>query len=303
MKVFTNTNYATGKAKSAIKANRIVGISTADGDVIQALAATVPIGVSHNFDTDAGQPVTVVPIGAGFARVKAGETLELADLGEPVGADADGRVVKSYTYAIGVLAGLSADNESATAAAANDDVVVLLSNILVSEAPVSTKGTATFTVKGADGNGVAGVAISLTVDGGSLVKNTDVDGKAEFELDADTYAWTATKAGYTIVFASGSVVIAADADAAVALLAVQTKGTAKFTALAGATPELGVLVSITLNGKTLSGLTDAAGEVEFELDAGTYVWAASKETKTIAPATDSVVVTAGATENIALAVS
>ena len=69
MKVFTNTNFATGKADVAIPANTDVGISTTTGNVIPAVAATIPIGVSHYFDSDAGLRVTVVPFGAGFARV------------------------------------------------------------------------------------------------------------------------------------------------------------------------------------------------------------------------------------------
>lgn len=127
MKVFTNTNFATGKADAAIPANTVVGISTTTGNVIPAVAATIPIGVSHNFDTDAGCPVTVVPIGAGFARVKAGAKLGVTDLGASVGADSTGRVIKSPTVELGILVGLNADVEGSIAdAVAGDDVVVLL---------------------------------------------------------------------------------------------------------------------------------------------------------------------------------
>ena len=134
MKVFTNANFATGKADAAIGENVVVGLSTTTGNVIQAVAATVPIGVTHNYATDAGQPVTIVPIGAGFARVKAGAALVVGDLGAPVGADATGRVVKAPTKVLGILAGLSADVEGALSAAAGDDVVVLLTGDNVSTA-------------------------------------------------------------------------------------------------------------------------------------------------------------------------
>lgn len=220
MKVFTNTNFATGKAGGDIKANRIVGLNTTSGDVIQAIASTVPIGVSHNHDADEGFPVTVLPIGGGFARVEAGATLAVSDLGAKVGADAQGRVVKSPTYVIGVLAGLSADVEGATSAAAGDDVVVLLNG----------------------GYADAGPSIPAT-------------------------------------------------------------GKVKFTALDDETPEENVVVTITVGGQALTGLTDDKGEVEFELHVATYPWGAAKSGKTVTDATGTVTIVAGETKAVALAIS
>lgn len=131
MKVFTNTNFATGKAGADIEENVFVGLSTETGDVIQANADTVVIGVSHNYAADKGCPVTVIPLGAGFARVKAGEAMKLTDLGKVVEPDAKGNAVladaEGATNPGGILAGLSADVEGATAAAKGDYVVVLLS--------------------------------------------------------------------------------------------------------------------------------------------------------------------------------
>lgn len=130
MKVFTNTNFATGKAGAAIEENVFVGLSTETGDVIQAVADTVIIGVSHNYAADEGCPVTVIPLGAGFARVKAGEAMDLEDLGKVVGSDAKGHAILAAESPVntgGILAGLSADVEGATAAAKGDYVVVLLS--------------------------------------------------------------------------------------------------------------------------------------------------------------------------------
>ncbi len=220
MKVFTNTNYATGKAGGDIKANRIVGLDTTSGDVVQAVASTVPIGVAHNFDADKGYPVTVLPLGAGFARVTAGEALAASDLGAKVGADAEGRVVKNATYALGVLAGLSADVEGATSAATGDDVVVLLNGGYAYDGP-----------------------------------------------------------------------------------AIPSTGKVKFTALKGTTPEENVVVVITIGDQALSGLTDAEGEVEFELHVATYPWGASKNGKTVTDATGTVTIVAGETKAVALAIS
>lgn len=126
MKVFTNINFATGKAHAEIKESRIVGLAVADGNVMQAVADTVPIGVSHNYAADAGCPVTVIPLGGGFARVKSGEDFTLVDLGVMVGPDANGCAVSGATYSVGMLAGLSADVEGAATSVAGDDVVVLL---------------------------------------------------------------------------------------------------------------------------------------------------------------------------------
>ena len=225
MKVFTNTNFATGKADAAIEANVVVGLSTTTGDVIQAVAATVPIGVSHNYATDAGQPVTIVPIGAGFARVKAGEELVVGDLGSPVGADATGRVVKTPTKVLGILTGLSADVEGALSAAAGDDVVVMLTgdNDTVYEAPpapVATTGKLKF-VATAAGAALAGVEIDVTVTDGTLMNVTNAAGEHEFELAAGTYAWTAELATYTITPASGSATVAVGETKIVELSAVQ----------------------------------------------------------------------------------
>lgn len=200
MKVFTNTNYATGKAGGAIAANRIVGLDVTTGDVIQAIANTTPIGVSHNFSQDKGYPITVLPIGAGFARVTAGEALAVTDLGASIGPDAQGRAVKNQANMIGILAGLSADVEGATVAAAGDDVVVLICGVIAApEVTPESKGTLKFVVVDNDdpAKAVEGVVISVTVSGQTLSDETDANGVVEFVLKAGAYTWAASGDGYT----------------------------------------------------------------------------------------------------------
>ena len=217
MKVFTNTNFATGKAGGDIKANRIVGINTTSGDVVQAIASTVPIGVAHNHDADEGYPVTVLPIGAGFARVTAGEALVASDLGAKVGADAKGRVVKSPTYVLGILAGLSADVEGATSAAAGDDVVVLLNGGYSDDGPsVPSTGKVKFTALDND-TPEENVVVTITIGAQAFSGLTDSKGEVEFELHVATYPWGAAKTGKTVTDATGTVTIVAGETKAVAL--------------------------------------------------------------------------------------
>lgn len=212
MKVFTNTNYATGRAADDIKANRIVGLETTGGDVIQAIATTAPIGVSHNFDTDEGCPVTVIPIGGGFARVTAGESLGVADLGKSIGPDALGRAVLDEVNMVGILAGLSADVEGATAAVEGDDVVVLLSGVIAAaQAVPESKGTLEFVVVEGDVllGGVKDIVIEVTVDGQTLSDKTDASGVVKFVLTADDYAWAATSVTHSYDTDTGTATVAA----------------------------------------------------------------------------------------------
>lgn len=210
MKVFTNTNYATGRAAGDIKANRIVGLETSGGDVIQAIATTAPIGVSHNFDTDEGCPVTVIPIGGGFARVTAGESLGVADLGKSIGPDALGRAVLDEVNMVGILAGLSADVEGATAAVEGDDVVVLLSGVIAAaQAGPESKGTLEFVVVDGSATAVKDIVIEVTVDGQTLSDKTDASGVVKFVLTADDYAWAATSVTHSYDTDTGTATVAA----------------------------------------------------------------------------------------------
>lgn len=210
MKVFTNTNYATGRAADDIKANRIVGLETTGGDVIQAIATTAPIGVSHNFDTDEGCPVTVIPIGGGFARVTAGESLGVADLGKSIGPDALGRAVLDEVNMVGILAGLSADVEGATAAVEGDDVVVLLSGVIAAaQAGPESKGTLEFVVVDGSATAVKDIVIEVTVDGQTLSDKTDASGVVKFVLTADDYAWAATSVTHSYDTDTGTATVAA----------------------------------------------------------------------------------------------
>lgn len=227
MKVFTNTNYATGRAAGDIKANRIVGLETSGGDVIQAIATTAPIGVSHNFDADKGCPVTVIPIGGGFARVTAGESLAVTDLGASIGPDAQGRAVKSDSNMVGILAGLSADVEDATSAVVGDDVVVLLSGVIAApEATPDSKGTLKFVVvDNADpAQPVKDIVISITVDGQTLSDKTDAQGVVEFVLTAGAYTWAASGDGYTYVPSTASATAVAYKTVVVDVVATSTAG-------------------------------------------------------------------------------
>ena len=227
MKVFTNTNYATGKAGGAIAPNRIVGLDVSTGDVIQAIADTTPIGVSHNFAQDKGFPITVLPIGAGFARVKAGEALTVSDLGASIGPDAQGRAVKNQSNMIGVLAGLSADVEGATSAATDDDVVVLLCGVIAApEATPESKGTLKFVVvDNADpAVPVKDIVISITVDGQTLSDKTDAQGEVEFVLTAGAYTWAASGDGYTYVPSTASVTAVAYKTVVVDVVATPSGG-------------------------------------------------------------------------------
>lgn len=198
MKVFTNNNFATGKAGGAIGANRIVGLDTTTGDVIQANATTYPIGVSHNYAQDAGFPITVLPIGAGFARVTAGESLSVSDLGASIVPDKDGLAIKGSEFIVGVLAGLSADVEGATSAAKGDDVVVLLTGVKAAANPTpESKGTLQFVVVDGTTAGVKDIEIAITVDGQTLSAKTDEDGVVEFVLEVGEYTWEATSTTHT----------------------------------------------------------------------------------------------------------
>ncbi|MFA5448839.1 MAG: hypothetical protein WC292_00135 [Clostridia bacterium] len=211
MKVFTNNNFATGKAGGAIGANRIVGLDTTTGDVIQANATTYPIGVSHNYAQDAGFPITVLPIGAGFARVTAGESLSVSDLGASIVPDKDGLAIKGSEFIVGVLAGLSADVEGATSAAKGDDVVVLLTGVKAAANPTpESKGTLQFVVVDGTTAGVKDIEIEVELDGGkTLTGTTDEDGVVEFVLEVGDYTWEATSTTHTYDTSTDSATVVA----------------------------------------------------------------------------------------------
>lgn len=299
MKVFTNTNFATGKADDTIQANRIVGLSTVSGNVMQAVADTVPIGVSHNYSADAGCPATVIPLGGGFARVKSGMDFGVIDLGVAVGPDANGCAVSNPTYVVGILAGLSADVEGAIASASGDDVVVLLCGCggLVP----NPNGAARFEAKDGDGLAVEGVLITITIpDGDDLTGYTDEEGIVEFGLPAGKYDWAATLDGHTIAPDDGSITVAEGEVAVEELVVTEVtpqKGTAKFTVLDGSQVGVdGVEIELSYDSTVVdTKMTDSDGVAEFEIDTGTYDWKAEKADYTFAPAgTGSVTVPVGA---------
>ncbi len=302
MKVFTNTNFATGKAHAKVNDNRIVGLAIADGNVMQAEADTVPIGVSHNYAADAGYPVTVIPLGAGFARVKSGEDFALTDLGVAVGPDANGCAVSSPTHVVGILAGLSADVEGATESKSGDDVVVLLCGC--GGLNPNPNGTARFVVVD-DGEGlaVAGVLVTITIpDGDDLTGLTDEDGIVEFKLPAGEYAWAAEKEGYDLDKASGQVEVTESTTVLVEITATElTEGTVAFEVLKEGHGVQDVEIIVMLLGEIVdSDTTDSDGTVSFDLEAGDYTWEADIDTFVYDFTSDSndVTVTAGKTTEV-----
>lgn len=298
MKVFTNTNFATGKASLDIEANVFVALSNADGNVITANSDTPPIGVSHNNPTPRGSAVTIVPTGAGFARVKAGQEFTLADLGAVVGSNALGFAIKNPSFGAGILAGLSADAEGAIAAEAGDDVVVLL-DCCAAPSTSATDGYAKFVVTSNVGSPVSGAVITLFV-AGSLAQNitTDASGIAIFNVPAGQHSWSAVSSGNVLTTSSGDVVVVAGATATVNILATPAagvQGTLKFVVNTGGTGVSEVDVTIDLPDRNkLSGKTDENGIKIFTLDADIYPYLLSKTNYTFVPTTDSATVTAGA---------
>ena len=301
MKVFTNTNFATGKADDTIQANRIVGLSTVSGNVMQAVADTVPIGVSHNYSADAGCPATVIPLGGGFARVKSGMDFGVIDLGVAVGPDANGCAVSNPTYVVGILAGLSADVEGAIASASGDDVVVLLCGCggLVP----NPNGAARFEAKDGDGLAVEGVLITITIpDGDDLTGYTDEEGIVEFRLPAGEYDWAAEKEGYDLDKASGQVEVTESTTVLVEITATElTEGTVAFEVLKEGHGVQDVEIIVMLLGEIVdSDTTDSDGTVSFDLEAGDYTWEADIDTFVYDFTSDSndVTVTAGKTTEV-----
>lgn len=299
MKVFTNTNFGTGKAHAKILENRIVGLDTTDGNVIQAVATTVPIGVSHNYAADAGYPITVIPLGGGFARVKSGMDFDVSDLGAMVGPDANGCAVTGADHSVGILAGLSADVEGEIASVAGDDVVVLLCGC--GGLNPNPNGIARFEAVDGDGLAIEGVLVTITIpDGDDLTGLTDEDGIVEFKLEAGEYGWAATLDGHTISPDDGTITIEEGKTTTEDLVATEVtpqKGTVKFTVVDG--EDTGVKdVEIELSYDSTvadTKMTDEDGVAEFEIDTGIYTWKATKEDYSFAPSdTDSVTIPVGA---------
>lgn len=297
MKVFTNTNFATGKAHAEILENRIVGLAAADGNVMQAVADTVPIGVSHNYAADAGCPATVIPLGGGFARVKSGMDFALVNLGVMVGPNKDGCAVSGAAHSVGILAGLSADVEGATASVAGDDVVVLLCGCggLIP----NPNGTARFEAVDGDGLAVGGVLITITIpDGDDLTGLTDENGIVAFRLPAGKYDWAATMDGYTINPDDGSITIVEETVTTEELVATEVtpqKGTVKFSVKDGSSqPVKDVEIKITYESTTVdTKLTDETGVANFEINTGIYDWVATLTDYTFAPPSGSVTIPVG----------
>lgn len=301
MKVFTNTNFATGKAHAKILENKIVGLDTTDGHVIQAIADTVPIGVSHNYAADAGHPVTVIPLGAGFARVTSGMNFNAGDLGVAVGPDANGCAVSSPTHVVGILAGLSADVEGAIESKNGDDVVVLLCGC--GGLNPNPNGTARFEVVDGDNLAVAGVLVTITIpDGADLTGLTDAEGAVEFSLPAGEYAWAAEKEGYDLDKASGQVEVTESTTVLVEITATElTEGTVAFEVLKEGHGVQDVEIIVMLLGEIVdSDTTDSDGTVSFDLEAGDYTWEADIDTFVYDFTSDSndVTVTAGKTTEV-----
>jgi|LSQX01.2.fsa_nt_gb hypothetical protein len=297
MKVFTNTNFATGKAKATIYENRIVGLDTTDGNVIQAIADTVPIGVSHNYAADAGHPVTVIPLGAGFARVKSGMDFAVTDLGAAVGPDANGCAVSTPTHVVGILAGLSADVEGVIESKKDDDVVVLLCGC--GGLNPNPNGTARFEALDGDNLAVPGVLITITIpDGDDLTGLTDENGIVEFKLPAGDYDWAATLDGHTINPNDGNITVAEGEVATEELVVTEVtpmKGTVKFTVLDGdEQPVKDVEIVLSYDQTTVdTQLTGDDGVADFEVDTGTYNWVATLEGYTFVPPSGEVTIPVG----------
>lgn len=301
MKVFTNTNFATGKAKAKILENRIVGLDTTDGRVIQAIADTVPIGVSHNYAAEADCPITVIPLGGGFARITAGMGFGVADLGVMVGPDANGCAVSTPTYSVGILAGLSADVEGAVEAEEGDDVVVLLCGC--GGIYPDPKGTARFQVLDGEGLAVAGVLVTITIPGeDDLTGETDAEGVVEFRLDEDTYAWAAEKDGYELDVSADDVTVEASTTTVVEITATKiTQGTVEFEVLKDSVGVDEADVTIMLLGEIVdSDATNSSGIVSFDLEEGDYTWAVDIDAYVydFDPDSGPVTVTAGKTEEV-----
>lgn len=153
----------------------------------------------------------------------------------------------------------------------------LIQKPAINPAIIPTIGSAVISVRDSVGNPVSAAAVSLVISGQSATQMTTAQGEASFiNIPAGQYSYSVSKAGYYSPIPSMALTISRGAAAASNFILFQY-GSAKVKVISNGSPAAGVNVSVTGNGKSLSGTTDAGGFASFgNLNQGSYLFSTVK---------------------------
>lgn len=146
-------------------------------------------------------------------------------------------------------------------------------NPAINPAIIPTVGSAVISVRDSVGSPVGAAMVSMTVSGQSATQQTNAQGEASFiNIPSGQYSYSVTKTGYYSPIPSMALTISRGAAAASNFILFQY-GSAKVKVTSNGSPVAGANVSVTGNGKNLSGTTDAGGFASFSsLNQGSYLF-------------------------------